>query len=70
MLRRTDRANLEKKPSKRLSHEPCLGVKVKSKRPEGRASSQAAGFSRDVRGMVVENDLDRGVGRVGGVERA
>src|SRR6185312_5620678 len=39
--RRTDRANLEKKPSMRLSHEPCLGVKVNSKRPGGRASSQA-----------------------------
>ena len=38
--RRTERANLEKKPSIRLSQEPCLGVKVKSKRPAGRASSQ------------------------------
>jgi hypothetical protein len=28
MWRRTERANLEKKPSIRLSHEPCLGVKV------------------------------------------
>src|SRR4051794_22256078 len=37
MWRRTDRANLEKKPSMRLSHEPCLGVKVNSKRPGGRA---------------------------------
>src|SRR5665647_3789121 len=27
MWRKTDRANLEKKPSMRLSHEPCLGVK-------------------------------------------
>ena len=41
MWRRTERANLEKKPSMRLSHEPCLGVKVNSKRPDGRASSQA-----------------------------
>ena len=39
--RRTERANLEKKPSIRLSQEPCLGVKVKSKRPGGRVSSQA-----------------------------
>ena len=31
MWRKTDRANLEKKPSMRLSHEPCLGVKVNSK---------------------------------------
>src|ERR1700736_402856 len=41
MWRKTDRANLEKKPSMRLSHEPCLGVKVNWKRPGGRASSQA-----------------------------
>ena len=41
MWRRTERANLEKKPSIRLSHEPCLGVKVSSKRPTGRVASQA-----------------------------
>ena len=41
MWRKTDRANLEKKPSMRLSQEPCLGVKVNAKRPGGRASSQA-----------------------------
>ena len=32
---------LEKKPSIRLSQGPCLGVKVKSKRPGGGVSSQA-----------------------------
>jgi len=41
MRRRTERANLEKKPSMRLSQEPCLGVNVNSKRPAGRVSSQA-----------------------------
>jgi len=41
MWRRTDRANLEKKPSMRLSQEPCVGVKVNSKRPVGRVASQA-----------------------------
>ena len=41
MWRRTERANLEKKPSMRFSHEPCLGVKVNAKRPGDRASSQA-----------------------------
>ena len=40
MWRRTERANFEKKPSIRLSQEPCLGVKVNSKRPAGWASSQ------------------------------
>jgi toxin ParE1/3/4 len=36
MWRKTGRANLEKKPSTRLSQEPCLGVMVNSKRPAGR----------------------------------
>ena len=31
----TERASLEKKPSMRLSQEPCLGVKTNSKRPAG-----------------------------------
>ena len=35
MWRKTERANLEKKPSMRLSQEPCLGVKVNSKRAAG-----------------------------------
>ena len=41
MWRRTERASLEKKPSTRFSQEPCLGVKVNSKRPAGRLASQA-----------------------------
>src|SRR5260370_15756082 len=40
MWRRTERANLEKNPSTRLSQEPCLGVKVNSKRPGTWAASQ------------------------------
>src|SRR5208282_1681550 len=39
--RSTERASLEKKPSTRLSQEPCLGVKVNSKRPAGCSASQA-----------------------------
>ena len=38
---RTERASLEKKPSMRLSQEPCLGVKVNSKRPAGHVASHA-----------------------------
>jgi hypothetical protein len=41
MWRRTERASLEKKPSTRLSQEPCLGVKVNSNLPAGCAASQA-----------------------------
>jgi len=40
MWRSTDRASLEKKPSMRLSHDPCVGVNVKVKRPMGCAASQ------------------------------
>src|SRR5437763_16885194 len=38
--RSTERASLEKKPSMRLSHDPCVGVNVKVKRPMGCAASQ------------------------------
>ena len=37
----TDRAAPAKKPSTRLSQEPCLGVNTTLKRPSGRAASQA-----------------------------
>src|SRR5258707_14362501 len=40
MWRSTERASLEKKPSMRLSHDPCVGVNVKVKRPMGCAASQ------------------------------
>src|SRR5262252_1533886 len=39
MWRSTARASLEKKPSMRLSHDPCVGVNVKVKRPMGRGRS-------------------------------
>ena len=38
------------------------------KAANGPRSQPACGLARDMGGMVVENDLDRGVGRVGGVE--
>jgi hypothetical protein len=41
MWRRTERASLEKKPSTRLSQEPCLGVNVNSNRCAGWPASQA-----------------------------
>src|SRR5271166_2379089 len=41
MWRSTERASLEKKPSTRLSQEPCLGVKMNSNRPVGCSASQA-----------------------------
>jgi hypothetical protein len=40
ICRSSERASLEKKPSMRLSHDPCSGVNVKVKRPMGCAASQ------------------------------
>ena len=68
MWRSMDRAILEKKPSTRLSQEPCLGVNTKAKRPSGWAGEPCLGFLGDVRRMVVEDQLDGGFGRIGGVE--
>jgi hypothetical protein len=62
MWRSIERASLEKKPSMRLSHDPWVGVNVKVKRPMGCARQPTRGLARDMGGMVVENDLDRGVG--------
>jgi hypothetical protein len=66
--RRTERANLEKKPSIRLSHEPCLGVKVNLKRPTGRFASQAVVSFDMCGGMIVEDQLDCGACWVSGAE--
>ena len=65
MWRKTERASLEKKPSIKLSQEPCLGVKVNWKRPSGWASF---GLPGDVRRMIIEDQLDRRIRRIGGVE--
>src|ERR1019366_8189224 len=63
MWRRTERANLEKKPSTRFSQEPCLGVKVNSKRP-GRAGEPCIRLFGDVGGMIVDDQAARGVRRI------
>ena len=68
MWRSTDRANLEKKPSMRLSHEPCLGVKVELEASRRSSVEPGSCFSRYVRGMIIEDQLDRGAGRISGVE--
>src|SRR5204863_8514076 len=68
MWRRTERANLEKKPSIRFSQEPCVGVKVNSKRPTGRVATSFS-FFRDVRRMIVEDQLDRALCRIGGIQQ-
>ena len=56
-----------KRASTRLSQEPCLGVNIKEKRPAAGWRARL-GFPGDMRGMVVEDQLDRGTGRIGGIE--
>jgi hypothetical protein len=63
MWRRTDRASLEKKPSTRLSHEPCLGVKVNSKRPAGRHAGTQRRRPADQAGAAADR-RSRGICRV------
>src|ERR1700741_1716428 len=65
--RKTERANLEKNPSTRLSQEPCVGVKVKTTGPLG--CEPGLGFLGDVRGMIIEDQLDGRVRRIGGIEK-
>jgi hypothetical protein len=50
----------------RLSHEPCVGVKMNWKRPTGCLASQAL---VSVRAMIVEDQLDRCVSWIGGIEK-
>src|SRR3979411_1499087 len=67
MWRSTERASLEKKPSTRLSKEPCLGVKVNSK-ADRLIGEPNLGLLGDVCGMIVEDQLDRSMGRIGGID--
>src|SRR5204863_10129081 len=69
MWRRTERANLEKNPSMRLSHEPCLGVKVSSKRPTGRLASQAMVSLEMHADCLSRITLFRSVRRIGGIDK-
>jgi hypothetical protein len=58
---------LGKEPFEKVEPRPMGRREVKVKRPIGCAASQAV-VSRDMGGMVAEDDLDRGIGRVGRVE--
>ena len=63
------RASLEKKPSIKLSQEPCLGVKVNCEAAVGLGGEPCFRLLGDVRGMVVEDQLDGGICRIGGIEK-
>src|SRR6204780_3556618 len=59
MWRRTDRASLEK----------VLGSEREFEAARGLIGGPGFGFLGDVRRVIVEDQLDRGVGRIGGVEK-
>jgi hypothetical protein len=63
MWRSTERASLEKKPSTRLSQEPCLGA------TGWLGGEKSLGLLRNIRRVIVEDQFDGGVGRIGGVEK-
>ena len=69
MWRRTDRANLEKKPSMRLSHERTMLGREGKLEASGRSSGEpSSGFFRYMRGMIIEDQLDCSPGRVSSIE--
>ena len=68
MCRSAERVSLEKKPSTRLSQEPCFGVKHEGEASFGLGGEPGLGFLGDVRRVIVEDELDRGRRRIGGVE--
>jgi hypothetical protein len=67
MWRSTERASLEKKPSMRLSQEPG-GREGEFEAMGGLPRDPGSGLSGDVRGMIVEDQLDGRVGRIGGMK--
>jgi hypothetical protein len=66
--RSIERAILEKNPSTMLSHEPCFGVNTKAKRPSGWAATQGLGLLRDLLRVIVEDQPNGGVRRIGGIK--
>jgi len=59
MWRRTERASLEKKPSTRFSQEPCLGVKVNSKRPVVLLGKRPKNLCRQTKNILMISYLPR-----------
>jgi hypothetical protein len=69
MWRRTERVSLEKKPSTGLSQEPLLGRKDEFEAPRWLTGKPGTGLFRDVGGMIIEDQPDCRVGRIGGVKK-
>jgi hypothetical protein len=67
MWRNTERASLEKKPWK-VEPRPMGRREGESEASDRLRGKPGCGLARDMGGMFVEDDLDRGIGRVGRVE--
>ena len=68
MWRSTERASLEKKPSTRLAG-AVLGGEDKGEAAFGLGGEPSLVLLGDVRRMIVEDQLDRRMARIGGVEK-
>src|SRR6266478_3559592 len=64
MWRRTERANLEKKPLDEVEPGAVLGCEGELEAARNLGGEPSSRFSRDVRGMIVEDQLDRGAGQL------
>ena len=69
MWRRTERASLEKKPLDEVEPGAVLGREGKVEAAWRPGVEPGSGFPRNVCGMIVEDQLDRGAGRIGGIEK-
>jgi hypothetical protein len=67
--RRTERANLQKKPSMRLSQGAVLRREGELEAASGSSGKPSFGFFRYVCGMIIGNQLDRGSGRIEDIEK-
>src|SRR5215468_974029 len=68
MWRSTERAALEKKPSTRVEPGTVFGSEHKGEAAVRLSGQPGLGLPRDVRRVIVQNDLDRRCGWVGRVE--
>ena len=60
---------MEKKPSTRLSQDPLLGREGEFEAADRLTFEPSLRLLGDVRGMIVEDQLDCRMGRIGGVEK-
>ena len=60
---------MEKKPSTRFEPGAVLGREGELEAAGRLSGEPSSGLSGDMRGMIVEDQLDRGASRIGGIEK-